>query len=153
NNYFTRNNTFKFYNDSYTITASADVTKTGAQGVLFSFGNTLGGISLYVKDKKLAFAYNADGKLIEVKSTKDIPSGKVSLKADVTYSNEGKNKAVTLYINGEQVGTKDLGTISTISSGYEGLEVGRDVGTAVSSSYKTPFAFTGQLNDVVVEYK
>ncbi len=151
--YFTRNNTFKFYTSSYIITANAEIDQKGAQGVLFSFGNVLGGISLYVKDKKLVLAYNADGKLIEVKSTKDVPAGKVALKAEVNYSNEGKNKTVALYINGEQVGSKDLGTISTVSSGYDGLEVGRDLGTTVSSSYKGPFAFSGKLNNVVVELK
>ncbi len=152
-NYFTRNSVFKFYNDAYTITANAEIPAAGAQGVLFSFGNVLGGLSFYVKDKKLVFAYNADGKLIEVKSSKDVPAGKVALKAEVTYSAEGKNKAVNLFINGSNVATKDLGKISNVSSGYEGLEVGKDEGSAVSNAYKTPYSFTGNLIDVTVEYK
>jgi hypothetical protein len=151
-NYFTRTNVFRFYSSSYTLTANVEIAQTGNQGVLFSFGNTLSGISFYIKDKKLVFAYNADGKLTELKSVKDVPAGKVALKADVNYSNEGKNKTITLYINGEQVATKDLGKISTISSGYEGLEVGRDVGTTVSPAYKAPFAFNGQLNEVIVDF-
>ena len=151
-NYFTRQNTFQFYKNSYTITANAEIPQAGAQGVLLSYGNQLGGISLYVKDKKLEFAYNADGKLIELKSNKDLPIGKVELKAQVTYSNEGKNKAISLYINGEQVATKDLGKISNVNSGYEGLEVGKDIGTTVTSAYKAPFAFTGKLDNVVFDF-
>ena len=151
-NYFTRQNTFQFYKNSYTITANAEIPQAGAQGVLLSYGNQLGGISLYIKNKKLEFAYNADGKLIELKSNKDLPIGKVELKAQVTYSNEGKNKAISLYINGEQVATKDLGKISNVNSGYEGLEVGKDIGTTVTSAYKAPFAFTGKLDNVVFDF-
>lgn len=149
-NFLSRSATPKFYNDSYSITANAEVTST-TQGVLFSFGNALSGISLYVKDKKLAFAYNADGKLIEVKSEKEIPAGNVSLKAEVSYSNNGKNKAVSLFINGQQVGSRNLGKISNASSGYDGLEVGRDLGTTVTPSYRAPFEFNGKLNEVVLE--
>ena len=149
-NFLSRSATPKFYNDSYSITANAEVTST-TQGVLFSFGNALSGISLYVKDKKLAFAYNADGKLIEVKSEKEIPAGKVSLKAEVSYSNNGKNKAVSLFINGQQVGSRNLGTISNASSGDDGLEVGRDLGTTVTTSYRAPFEFSGKINEVVLE--
>jgi arylsulfatase len=151
-NYFTRQNVFQFYKDSYSITANAEISEKGAQGVLLSYGNQLGGISLYVKDKKLAFAYNADGKLIELQSKSSIPTGKVELKAQVIYSAGGKNKAVTLYINGEQVASKDLGKISNVSSGYEGLEVGKDIGTTVTTSYKAPYAFTGKLNNVVFDF-
>ena len=82
-----------------------------------------------------------------------MPTGKAELKAEVTYSNEGKNKAVSLFINGAPAGTKDLGKIGSARSGYEGLEVGRDLGTAVTTSYKAPFAFTGKLDEVVIELK
>jgi len=149
-NFLSRTSTPKFYNDSYSITANADVTST-TQGVLFSFGNVLTGISLYVKDKKLVFAYNADGRLIEVKSDKDIPPGKVALKAEVLYSNNGKNKSVSLYINGQPSGSKNLGKISNASSGYDGLEVGRDLGTTVTPAYKAPFEFNGKLHEVILE--
>lgn len=152
-NSLTRTSTAKFYNNSFSITANTEIPATGVQGVLLSFGNVLTGISLYVKDKKLVFAYNADGKLIEVKSSKEVPAGKVELKSDVVYSSEGKNKAVNLFINGEPVGSKDLGKISHPSSGYDGLEVGRDYGTPVSTSYKTPFVFNGKLNEVVIDFK
>ncbi len=152
-NYFTSSASPRFQSNSYTITANAEIAQTGSQGVLLSVGSALGGISFYVKDKKLVFAYNADGKLTEIKSTKDVPAGKVDLKAEVNYSNEGKNKALALFINGEPVGTKDLGKISSAGPGVEGLEVGKDIGLPVSTAYKSPFAFTGKLNDVTIELR
>ena len=152
-NFYTTFTTPRFLINSHTITANVEIPKTGAQGVLFSIGGTLSGISLYVKDKKLVLAYNADGKLIEIKSEKDVPTGTTELKADVTISNEGKNKAIALFINGEQVANKDLGTIGSPRNAVEGLEVGLDRGTAVSPAYKVPFNFTGKINTVVLEAK
>ena len=152
-NYFTSNSAPHFTDNSYVITANVDIPASGAQGVLLSYGNTLSGISFYVKDKKLAFAYNSDGKLLEVISTKTIPAGKVELKANVVYSKEGQNKLISIYINGEQVGIRDLGKITTARSGSEGLEVGKDIGTSVTTSYKVPFAFTGDIEQVVVDFK
>lgn len=152
-NYFTSFSLLRFYNNSYSITASAEIAKTGNQGVLFSVGGNASGLSLYVKDKKLWFAYNTDGKLIELSSEKAIPEGNVELKADVAYSNEGKNKAITLFINNEKVATKDLGKIGTPRNSVEGLDVGTDRGTSVSTSYPAPFSFTGKLSDIVIELK
>lgn len=152
-NYYTTFTLIRFLNSSYSITANAEIPKTGAQGVLLSVGGTLGGLSLYIKDKKLVFAYNADGSLIEIKSDKNVPVGKVELKADVTYSNEGKNKAVTLYINGEQVAAKDLGKIGAPRNAVEGFDVGLDRGTAVSTAYKVPFKFTGEITNAVIDLK
>lgn len=152
-NYFTSSAAPKFQNNSYAITAHAEIPQTGGQGVLLSAGSALGGISFYVKDKKLIFAYNADGKLEEVKSIKNVPYGKVDLRAEVTYSEEGKKKALALFINGEQVGNKDLGKISSAGPGVEGLEIGQDIGLPVSNEYQAPFAFTGQLSEVTIELK
>jgi arylsulfatase len=152
-NYFSRTAAPRFFANSFSVTAKAEIPAEGAQGVVLSFGNALGGLSLYVKDKKFVAAYNADGKLIELPSTKVVPAGKVELKADVNYSEDGKNKTIALFINGESVGTKDLGKISNVSSGYDNLEVGQDIGSTVSPVYKSPFVFTGQLDEVVIDLR
>jgi len=158
-NFFTSFTSPRFTNDSYAITANVEIPANGAQGVLFSTGGYAAGISLFVKDKKFVFAYNADGKLEEIVSSKAIPSGKVELKAEVTYTGEAtgkgrnKSKAVSIFINGEKVGSKDLGLIGTPRNSVDGLDVGEDRGTAVSTSYKAPFAFTGNLKEVVLDLK
>ncbi|MEI6949058.1 arylsulfatase [Paraflavisolibacter sp. H34] len=152
-NYFTSFTSFRFYNSSYSITASAELPKAGAQGVLLAVGGNPGGLSFYVKGKKLVLAYSAEGRLVEVVSSRPLPAGKVELRADVTYSQEGDNKALALYINGEQVAAKDLGKFGTARPGVEGVEVGEDRGTSVTPAYKAPFAFTGKINEVVIETK
>jgi arylsulfatase len=149
--HYTSSSVFRFSNASYAITAHANIPSRGAEGVLLSYGNVLSGISLYIKNNKLVFAYNAEDRLQELSSEKVIPTGNVTLRAQVVYSNEKKDKEVTIFINNEKVGSLNLGTITTAGSGYDGFEVGRDLGTTVSSAYQAPFNFTGVLRDVVIE--
>ena len=158
-NYFTTFTSPRFTNDSYTITANVDIAKSGAQGVILSTGGYAAGLSLYIKAGKLVFAYNADGKLEEIVSSKAVPTGKTELKAEVTYSGEpvgqfkNRDKAVTIFINGEKAGSKDLGKIGIPRNSIEGLEVGEDRGTSVSTSYKAPFTFTGKIDKVTIDFK
>jgi arylsulfatase len=148
---------FRFSSNSYSVTAKAEIPANGAEGVLLSTGSASSGISFYVKNKKLIFAYNAGGKQYEVISDKVIPAGDVTFKVDVIYSGErGSNKAVNLYINNEKVGSKDLGTIGGIGGyfafGGGSIEAGRDFGLSiVPTAYKSPFIFTGNLKEVTVD--
>jgi arylsulfatase len=62
--------------------------------------------------------------------------------------------AVTLYVNGEQVGGGRMDhTVPFGFSGYSGLDVGRDNGLVVDRGYagKAPFAFTGTVKKVVFD--
>jgi arylsulfatase len=106
----------------------------------------------------LVFAYSAEGKLIEVSASKAVPAGEVTFKAEVisnggnnnanaNVANRRTNKTVTLYINGEKVGTKDLGEIISVG---RSLQAGRNFGTPVSTAYKSPYTFTGDLKKVTV---
>jgi arylsulfatase len=144
-------NGFRFSVGSYAVTAYTEIPKAGAEGVLFSSGNgTTSGVSLYVKNRKPVFAYNAEGQLIELTSNKTIPEGDVIVKAEVIYSGEkGTDKTVTLYVNGEKVGTKEIGRIA--NAGGNLLQAGRNFGTPVSPAYKSPYIFTGNLKKVVVD--
>ena len=62
---------------------------------------------------------------------------------------------MTLSVDGEKVGElksiKVAGQYSAMT-GY-GLLIGRNTGTPVSHEYEAPFAFTGQIEMVVVELK
>ncbi|MDR3269237.1 MAG: arylsulfatase [Tannerella sp.] len=135
---------------SYSIVADVDIPTIKDQGVLLSAGGYLGGFSLYVKGGKLAFAYNAEGRTIELTSNKTIGTGKQKLKAEIQQDITNRNKAVTLYINGDKVATQNF-EIGSARHSTEGLDVGRDVGTAVTVAYKAPFIFSGKINRVTLE--
>jgi arylsulfatase len=142
---------FQFVNGSYTVTAEAEIPKAGAEGVLLSYGNASAGISFYVKNRKLSFACNAAGKLTEVRSEKAIPAGgRVTFKADVESVADGK--IITLYVNGEKVASKNIGTQAPILNPlpWTIIQAGRNFGTPVSTAYQSPFTFTGDLKKVAI---
>jgi arylsulfatase len=144
---------FQFANSSsYAITAEAEVPASGAEGVLLSFGNASSGISFYVKNKKPTLAYNVAGKLTEIRSEKAIPSGAVTLVAEVR-TDASKNKTVTLSVNGENVATKEIGTQPPIMTPlpWTVIQAGRNFGSSVTPSYKSPFTFTGNLKKVTID--
>jgi arylsulfatase len=148
---------FRFAAGSYAVTAHAGIPAAGAEGVLFSSGNAASGVSLYVKNKKLTFAYSASGVLTEIVAPKAVPSGEVVLKAEVICAagdGDGaptgvRAKTVNLYVNSEKVATRDLGAVQNAGGGN--IEAGRNFGTPVSSAYKSPYIFSGNLKKVVVD--
>jgi len=140
-------------NHSYSITAYVDIPESGADGVIFSIGGRFGGLSLFVKDKRLVYDYNFVGdRHYKVVSTSEIPTGHSVLRMvfDLTDSHKGSS---ALYINGQEVGSTELETVIREYSLEEGLEIGRDPQTPVSDSYESPFKFTGTIEKVVLEVK
>jgi len=141
---------YRFNTGSYNVIADAEIPAKGAEGVLFSSGTSASGVSLYIRNKTLVFAYNAEGKLFEVTSGKTVPAGTLRAKVSVDYSGEnGSDKAITLYLNDEKVGYKEISNIS--NAGGNLIQAGRNFGTPVSTAYKSPYTFTGVLKKVTVE--
>lgn len=152
-NYFTTF-TVPFKPDlSYSIRAKVTIDKN-TQGVILAEGGFNSGLSFYVKNQKLIFAYRVGEKLIEVRSESNIPRGKVELKVDVA-NNNNKARDIVLYVNGNQVAIDHpiIGVNNFYQSNTEGLQVGEDRGTAVSTSYDAPFAFTGKIENVTIDLK
>jgi arylsulfatase len=138
------------YRGSYTLSADVELENGKEQGVLLSSGGYLGGFSFYVKGGKPAFAYTAEGKTVELTSSQSLGKGKQILKVEIHQKPDSRSKSIALYVNGVKVGEQ------AFESGYarhstESLDVGSDVGTAVTSAYKAPFRFTGIINQVTLE--
>jgi hypothetical protein len=55
-----------------------------------------------------------------------------------------------LFVNGKPAGEGQI-IRSAFRHGLEPFEVGRDSITPVSPDYKTPFAFTGDINGVTIQ--
>jgi arylsulfatase len=135
---------------SYSILADVELPSGKEQGVLLASGGYLGGFSFYVKEGKLAFAYNSEGKTTELASAKSVGRGKLLLKAEVRQKTGTRGKAIALYVNGEKVAEQAFESGSARHA-TESLDVGTDVGTAVTTSYKPPFNFTGAIGSVALE--
>ncbi|MDM9632170.1 arylsulfatase [Robiginitalea aurantiaca] len=141
-------------NKNHSLTAHAEIPNGGASGVLVAAGGLYGGYTLYVKDNRLVYEYNAYNEdRFTIRSNTTIPTGEVELKA-VYDVNEDKTAVVTLYINGEQVGQ---GPVNRTHPGQyslsETFDVGEDTGTPVSRNYTRENKFSGNLDRLVVTLK
>ena len=140
-------------NRSHTITAEVEIPADGAEGVLLAHGSWFAGYSLYVKNRRLTYVHNYLG-LAEyrVQSNEDLPAGKAILQFRFTRTGEHQGRGA-LFVNGAQVGEAEIPrTIpAVIETSGEGLCCGYDSGVPVTADYISPFRFTGQLAQVVVE--
>ena len=146
---------------AHTFTADIDVPVDGAEGVIFAEGGRYGGFSLYVRNGRLIYENNILGGAHErIIAADPLPSGHVVIRFD--YEPRGASRASStstststitpghgrLSVNGRPEGEADF----TWFGGFtETFDIGRDLGTPVSTDYASPFAFTGRLNEVVLD--
>jgi arylsulfatase A-like enzyme len=142
---------------SYTIAAGVRIDTPEAEGVLFVHGGVGGGHSLYIKDGRLHYVYNWLGEQIQTVSCPDvIPTGTHVLSAE--FKKTGDDPAtgsatgrLTLYVDTERVAEGEIMT----QPGFfaltgDGLCVGRDSSSPVTTDYAQPFAFSGGVIERVV---
>ncbi|MGQ9682029.1 MAG: arylsulfatase [Anaerolineae bacterium] len=130
------------------IAVEVAVETPEAEGVLFSQGSRFGGHSLYIKDRKLHYAYNWLGELEQkLTSSEEVPSGRCIL--GVRFRPEGQEDgspvgSAVLYINDRQVAEERI-RVQPGSFGVSGtgLVVGRSGPVPVTGDYEAPFSFTG----------
>ncbi len=147
-------------NRPHSITASVEIPQGGAEGVVISQGGSSGGYSLFIKNKKLHYAYNYVGSQeFLISSTQDVPEGSISVRFEFEPTGKADFKKGLgaagrgqLYINDKLSAEQELPVTIPLDIGItEGLVCGRDPGSAVSPEYESPFEFTGTIHDVVVD--
>jgi len=147
-------------NRPHSVHVEVDIAEDGAEGVLVSQGGVDAGYSFWVRDGKLRYSYNyvAD-QFFEIVSETDVPSGHHILSFEFEPTGEaepmkgiGTPGTITLFVDGEQVGSGDLPVTVPIMLGLGGgVAVGRDAGAPVTQEYQSPNAFTGTLTKVVFD--
>ena len=136
-------------NRSYTIAVEVNIETEEAEGVLFAHGSRFGGHALYIKDRKLKYAYNFVGLEEQiVESTEPVPSGHVVLSA--SFEKEGDSMptegTLTLHIRDQVVGEEKIKTQpGKFSIAGEGLNIGKEGAEPVTDDYpgEYPWAFAG----------
>lgn len=140
---------------AHTITAEIEVLADGAEGVITCAGAFSAGWTLFIKDKKPMFRYQAfEIADVEIPGTTEIPTGSVTLKTEFAPDPSSKTGGGTLklFVDGKPAGEGKL-TRTFPRHGLEPFEVGRDSITPVDPAYKDQgeFAFTGKINEVSFE--
>jgi arylsulfatase len=149
---------------AHVITADLDIPASGATGAIVASGGRYGGFALYAKSGSLIYESNINGHRVgEIASSEALPAGKVTVAVEFTPDNQAPPQptasfapaslvsgTITLSINGKKVGS---GHVAGIGNNSDTFDIGYDRGSPVSSSYTSPFPFTGTVETVRVELK
>jgi arylsulfatase len=152
-------------NKSFIIRARLSRTDAKQEGVLAALGDYYSGYSFFIKDNHLYYEINTAHNVTRIKSSIPVPVGSSTLE----YRFEKVNMAMavakglfsdgldfdkmsvlkgtgSLWINNRKVGEAHLE--QPVFAVWEGLDIGRDALTPVSSMYQAPFEFQGELENV-----
>jgi hypothetical protein len=150
----------------FSITALINRENTCQGGVLAAMGGFDVGYTFFIKDNYLYYEANIGGERRQVRSREPLPTGRLTVEARFQFSDkdevDGVPKSdtdsnfahrnlrggmITLLIDGKESGG-DYFLQPVPKSTWEGLDIGRDHRTAVSSDYQPPFTFDGELKSV-----
>jgi arylsulfatase len=133
------NSVINLKNKSHSITAEIEVPESGAEGVIVAQGGAFGGWALYTKGGKPRYCHNFIGlQRFTVEGDQAVPPGTHQVRMELDYDGGGlgKGAAVTLYIDGDEVGEGRLpATVPLIFSGDETTDLGQDTASPVSDDY------------------
>ncbi len=150
----TRSTSPNVINRDHHMAATIEVPSGGAEGVILSNGGMQGGYSLFVQDGHLHYVSNWLGREhTHLRSAEPLSTGRVDVA--VAWRKTGEFAGVvTMWVNempvGEVLVEKSNPVLYAVG---EGLEVGTDTGTPVWPGYEAPFAFTGDIVEVVLNTK
>lgn len=135
---------------SHSILVSLDL-KGQEEGVIVAAGGHPGGYTLFIKDGRLFYEYNAYSDAHYTLTSPVLRKGKVDLRFSMTQT--GSRSGIgELYVNGEKVDAVRMPNLHpSLYSLAETFDVGVDLGTPVSANYGDTkfFPFTGELDKVV----
>jgi arylsulfatase A-like enzyme len=146
-------------NRPHAITADAEIPAEGAEGVLLCQGSSGGGWSLYVKDGRLCYAHNYVGRATyQVSAPQALPAGRHRLRFEFEPTGapdfargKGSPGRAQLYVDGRLIAQDEFPVTTPIGFNPGGLTCGANPGSAVTTDYIAPFAFTGTLHTVTID--
>ena len=127
---------------------AADATGDGA---LVAHGGRFAGYALYVRHNRLVFHYNYAGEeRTTVTATEPLPVGALTAQVDFALAQAG-HATVVLRVGGREVGRGRVPRAMPGNISHETLDFGCDLYTPVTEDYASPFAFRGEIREVVIE--
>jgi arylsulfatase A-like enzyme len=146
-------------NRPHAITADAEIPPGGAAGVLLCQGSSSGGWSLYVKDGRLCYAHNYLSRATyQVSAAHTLPAGRHELRFEFEPTGtpdfahgRGSPGRAQLYVDGQLIAQNEFPVTTPIGFNPGGLTCGANPGSAITTDYVAPFAFTGTLHTVTVD--
>jgi arylsulfatase len=143
-------------NKSYSVTASVEVPETPAEGVIIAQGGNFGGWALYAKEGRLKYCYNFLGLNTSfVEAASPLPAGDHQVRLEFAYDGGGfgKGGAVSLHVDGQQVGEGRVEhTHPFIFSADSSCTVGNKTGAPICADFRrSGNRFTGRVTWVELQ--
>ncbi|MFA9215927.1 MAG: sulfatase-like hydrolase/transferase [Sphingomonadaceae bacterium] len=137
----------------YRLTADVQIPAGGAEGVLLANGGRFGGSSIFVQGGKLHYAQTDGITPVLISSEAAIRPGTSQLSVEFSPS-LWSGAEVTLFQDGQRIGQGKVALKFGMAyfSYDDGFDIGRDLQTPVSERYQVPFAFTGKLERLTIDY-
>jgi arylsulfatase len=139
---------------SHRITASITSDTGKDSGVIVSAGGRFGGYVLLLREGVPVYVYNAYGNRYAVEGQREIPAGHSRITVEVVLDAEerGSGGTVEILINGaSQASGRVDKTVNRFYSYTETFDIGGDTGSPVDESYRRPYTFTGDIDEVLFE--
>ncbi len=125
------------------IEASAD-----DEGVLFAGGGRFSGFSLYLLDGTMNFVYNAAGTRGVVRVP--VPERGISDRVIAEFTLGERGGTLSVAVDDHHPESVTIDERLDLRMSVETMQLGRDLGTPVSTDYECPFPFTGTITQVVL---
>ena len=138
----TRDRNIDTANASHVVIAEIVRSSKEEEGVIYSNGQRFGGVTFYVKDNHLKYAYNDNVSHTIAESEHKLPTG--TLTVGFSFIRKKDHAIVTLYVNGQEEGTVKIEHFAYMI-GFSAT-VGANRYTPVVPEYEVPFAWQGKLN-------
>ena len=150
---------------SWSITARL-AREAGQDGVLTAMGDIHSGYTLFIQDDRAHFISNLFGEMTELRSPEELPRDASEIEVEFRHDSplwailQGGlwdqfrflGGDVVLKIDGVEVAMGRLPKGPPVLM-WEGLDVGLDRGSPVTRAYAAPFAFAGELEEVVFDLR
>jgi arylsulfatase len=144
-------------NRAYRIVAEIEVPDGGANGVLATQGGRFAGWGFYLRDGRPVFTWNLlDLERVKWEAAQALPPGRHTVAFDFEPDPDGppvgRGGVGTLSVNGQAVARRAMPrTIPFAVQSDESFDIGLDTGSSVDEGdYRTPFAFSGRIERLVV---
>jgi arylsulfatase len=132
----TEASTLNIKNKSFSVTAQLVTPTEGGEGTIIAQGQRFGGWGLQMHEGKARYIYNLFGvQTFVIDAAETLSAGEHQVRAEFAYDGGGlaKGGTITLFYDGDKVGEGRVeATVPMIFSATEGLDVGRETGTAVA---------------------
>jgi arylsulfatase A-like enzyme len=135
---------------SHSMKTRVRIPPEGARGILLAAGNREAGFAWFIKDGRLHYDNNLDGRHDVISSTVTVPFGR-AVDLEFRYRMRAEGGGVgSLYIDGTPVGSSTIKGLAGIPTN-QFLEIGEQRQGPSSPGYEVPYRFTGSIERMRID--